>query len=275
VGQSIRCSSTVLEHLMLCPTQWFLEREAGGVARAHQAANLGLMVHALAERVARGELDAAVDDGDALMTHVDEVWDRLEFRTPWSKVREHDRTRAALARFLRWHHTNSRTVLGVEQEFAAVVTVEGPDGEQVPVRLTGYADRVELAADGGVVVVDLKTTRTMPTGTGVKQHRQLALYQFAVDAGAVDDLLPEPGSAHSGGAELVQLGSLDDADTAVVQAQDPPSPDGPERRALRAELGLAARMLRDEEFPAVPGAQCRDCSFVSICPARSAGSVTG
>lgn len=268
-------SASVLEQLMVCPTQWFLEREAGGVARAHQAANLGLMVHALAERVASGELDASVDDGDALMAHVDEVWDRLEFRTPWSKQREHDRTRAALARFLRWHHGNTRRVLGVEQDFAAVVTVDGPDGEPVAVRLTGFADRVELAGDGSVVVVDLKTNRSMPTGTGVQQHRQLALYQYAVDAGAVDPLLPEPGAAHAGGAELVQLGSLDDSDTAVVQKQDPPSADGPERRALRDELGRAAQMLRDEEFPAVPGAQCRDCSFVPICPARSAGSVTG
>jgi superfamily I DNA/RNA helicase/RecB family exonuclease len=274
VDRPVPVSASVLEKLMVCPTQWFLEREAGGVARAHQAASLGLLVHALAERVARGELDASIDDGDALMAHVDAVWDRLEFRTPWSKRREHDRTRAALVRFLRWHHTNTRTVLGVELDFTAAVTVDGPDGEPLPVRLTGFADRVELDADGSVVVVDLKTNRSMPTGPGVKQHRQLALYQLAVDSGAVDDLLPEPGPARSGGAELVQLGSLDDVATAVVQAQDAPTADGPERRALREEIALAAQMLRTEQFPAVPGDQCRDCSFVPICPARSAGSVT-
>ncbi|MCW2813769.1 MAG: uvrD 2 [Nocardioides sp.] len=273
--QPVPVSASVLEHLMVCPTQWFLEREAGGIARAHQAANLGQIVHALAERVANGEVDAAVDDGDALMAHVDEVWDRLEFRTPWSKNREHDRTRAALARFLRWHHANTRTVVGVEHSFSAVVDVGGPDGEALPVRLTGFADRVELAGDGSVVVVDLKTNRSMPTGTGVAQHRQLALYQYAVDEGAVDELLPEPGGARSGGAELVQLGSLDDNDSAVVQTQDPPSADGPERRALREQIGMAARMLRAEEFPATPGGHCRDCSFVPVCPARSAGSVTG
>jgi superfamily I DNA/RNA helicase/RecB family exonuclease len=269
-------SASVLEQLLVCPTHYFLQREAGGVARAHQAANLGLMVHALAERVASGEIDAAVDDGDALMAHVDEVWDRLEFRTPWSKQREHDRTRAALARFLRWHHDNSRAVLGVEQDFAATVDVEGPDGEPVRVRLTGYADRVELDGDGGVVVVDLKTNRSMPTGTGVKQHRQLALYQYAVDAGAVDQLLPDGvGPGRSGGAELVQLGSQDGSETAVVQGQDPPAADGPERERLRTEIAVAATMLRTEQFPAVPGNHCRDCSFVPICPARSAGSVTG
>ena len=43
---------------MVCPTQWFLEREAGGVARAHQSANLGELLHALAQRVATGEARA-------------------------------------------------------------------------------------------------------------------------------------------------------------------------------------------------------------------------
>jgi hypothetical protein len=30
-------SASVLEASMVCPTQWFLSREAGGVARAHQS----------------------------------------------------------------------------------------------------------------------------------------------------------------------------------------------------------------------------------------------
>ena len=63
----------------------------------------------------------------------------------------------------------------------------------------------------------------------------------------------------SGGAELVQLGALDDG-PAVVQ-QQPATPDeGPVREVLREEIGLTARLIRDEVFPAVPGAtQCRDC----------------
>ena len=263
---------------MTCPTQWFLAREAGGVARSHQSANLGQIVHALAERVATGELDAGVDDADVLLAHVDEVWDRLEFRTPWSKNREHERTRAALARFLRWHHANTRTVLDVESAFSAVVSVEGRDGEPIAVRLTGFADRLELDSDGSVVVVDLKTSRAAPSSKGVQQHRQLALYQYAVDSGAVDHLVPERDDdepVRAGGAQLVQLGALDDSESALVQVQDPPSPDGPERRALRDDLAHAADLLRHETFPAITGAHCRDCSFVSICPARSAGSVTG
>ena len=266
--EPVPLSASALEGLMTCPTQWFLEREAGGVARAHQSANLGQLVHALAQRVADGELDAGPADVEQLMTHIDDVWDRLEFRTPWSKAREHERVQAALARFLAWHHDNPRRLLAAESRFSTVVDV---DGEQV--RLTGYADRLELDSDDRVVVVDLKTSRGAPTGPAVKSHVQLGLYQYAVDSGAVDELLPEGASGSSGGAELVQLG-LEDAQAAKVQRQDPEPDDGTGRVALRGEIARAAALLRAESFPAVAGPYCRDCSFVPICPARSAGSVT-
>ena len=271
--QPVSISATMLDGLIQCPTAWFLQREAGGVEGAHQAANLGQLLHALAERVATGDIEAGVDDVDVLMAHVDDVWERMSFRTPWSKVREHQRVRAALARFLTWHYGHGREVLAVEQSFDTEVTV-GDGDEAVRVRLTGYADRLELDADGAVVVVDLKTGRGKPTDVSVTRHVQLALYQLAIDHGAVDELVPDA-PARAGGAELVQLGILDDSTTAVVQGQDAMPDDGAVRRSLRTELGRAESLVRTESFPAVAGAHCRDCSFVAICPAQGAGSVIG
>ncbi|GAA4735663.1 ATP-dependent DNA helicase [Nocardioides endophyticus] len=262
--QPVPVSASVLESLMVCPTQWFLEREAGGVARAHQSANLGELLHALAQRVATGEVEPAVD---VLMEHVDAVWDRLDFRTPWSKTREHDRVRAALGRFLQWHVANPRQLLETEARFSTVVELD--NGEQV--QLTGYADRIELDADGNVVVVDLKTGRTKPSNKAVEAHVQLGLYQYAVDHGAIEELAPD---AHAGGAELVQLGMLDGGPDAIVQPQSVQPEDGPDRTLLRDRLRHAASLLRAEEFPAVAGQHCRDCSFVPICPIKGAGSVT-
>jgi CRISPR/Cas system-associated exonuclease Cas4 (RecB family) len=261
-------SASVLDSVMVCPAQWFLRDEAGGVERAHQEANVGQLVHALAERVASGELTSGPGDVDELMTHVDAVWDRLHFRTPWSKAREHARVRRALTRFLEWHYGDKRELVDVESRFSTVVDL--PDGEQV--ELTGYADRIERDADGRLVVVDLKTGRSMPTNKSVQTHRQLGLYQYAVDSGALDEKVDDGEHHVAGGAELVQLGSLDDG-PAVVQEQPAVADDGPEREALRAELGMAAQMVRAEVFPAVPSQVCRDCAFVPICPAKSAGSV--
>jgi RecB family exonuclease len=263
--QPVPVSATMLEHVMLCPTQWFLMTEAGGAGPAHQSANLGQLVHALAQRVAVGEV---APDLDLLMRHVDEVWGRMHFRTPWSADREHDRIRLALARFLEWHDANPRKLVATEERFVTEVVLDS--GERVS--LFGYADRLELDADGRVVVVDLKTAKTAPTGPGVQRHVQLGVYQYAVDRGAVDTLVPD-GHGESGGAELIQLG-LPDGESAVVQQQPPYPDDGPERTALRSQLDRAAALVRAESFPAVAGDHCRECDFTSVCPIQGAGSVT-
>ncbi len=265
-------SATVLDAMATCPLRWFWEREAGGVDRVHQSANLGQLVHALAERVATGEVVVDPDDPEAaldvLMTHVDAVWGRLEFRTPWSSKREHERVRSALARFLRWHHANPRRLVATEASLGAEVELD--DGSVV--RIAGYADRVEIDADGRVVVVDLKSARNPPSTKSVERHRQLAVYQLAVDRGGADALL-EGAPGRTGGAELVQLGRLDESRDALVQPQPAHDDDSPQRVVVRQELALAARHLRHEVFPATAGDHCRDCSFAAVCPARSAGAV--
>ena len=265
-------SASLLESVLQCPTRWFLEKEAGGVTRAHQSANVGQLVHALAERVATGELATA--DIDMLMEHVEAVWGRLDFRTPWSRAREHARVRAALERFLAWHHSNPRQLVGTEARFSTVLEL---DGEQV--RLSGYADRLELDAAGRIVVVDLKTGRSAPSGAAVQRHVQLGLYQLAVDRGAVNTLVEGlleggvEGGVAAGGAELVQLGLEDGSAAAVVQPQDPQADDSAEREQLHQALATTAAMIRAEVFPAISGQHCRDCDFVSLCPIKGAGSV--
>ncbi len=202
------------------------------------------------------------------MGEVDRVWDRLDFRTPWSKEREHKRVRVALARFLDWHARNPRRLLDTEARFSTVVTMD--DGAEV--LINGSADRVELDGDGRVVVVDLKTTRSKPSGPDVRGHVQLTLYQYAVAAGALD--LPEEGltGLEPGGAELIQLGLEDGSDSVTCQEQEPHLPDGPERTALRERIAHTARLLREERFPAVAGDHCRDCGFLPLCPAKTAPS---
>ena len=256
-------SASALDGLLTCPAQWFLQREAGGEVVSSASQGFGKVVHAIAERVASGELDGG-DPMPALMAMVDDVWGRMEFRTPWSSAREREAVEAALLRFLLWHRRpGARTVVATEPRLEAQVTL--PDGQVV--RLHGYADRLELDEDGRVVVVDLKTGKYAPTGPEVERHSQLGLYQLAIDSGAADELLGRP--ATSGGAELVQLRLGDDLPK--VQHQAPAAGDGP--RLVEQQLEQAASAMRAEEFAARPGTHCERCTFWAVCPAKASGTV--
>jgi RecB family exonuclease len=268
VDEPVTLSASALESLLACPAKWFLEREAGGASPSSQAQGFGLVVHTLADRVAKREL---VGDRDTLLSelkqHVDSVWGRIVFRTPWSASRERAEVESALGRFLDWHCApGARTVLATERHLTAEVTL--PDGQQV--RLNGYADRLELDEAGRVVVVDLKTSKTPPTDKDLPDNAQLGLYQHAVQHGAVDDLLGAPGQP--GGAELVQL-RREVRGKVKVQPQAPQLPDDEGRLPVEVQLMTAARVVRSEVFQAQPGKHCDYCQFHAICPTKASGTV--
>ena len=264
--EPVRLSASALEGLLTCPAQWFLQREAGGEVVSTSSQGFGTVVHALADRVARGDLTVESVDTD-LMPLVDEVWGRLEFRTPWSRQRERDAVEAALRRFVAWHdRPDARTVLATETRLRAEVTL--PDGQRV--LLDGDADRLELDDQGRVVVVDLKTGKYPPTGPEVEKHAQLGLYQLAVDHGAADEVAGQPVTA--GGAELVQLRAAP-ADYPKVQAQGPQVAGDDGARLVETQLMQAVSAVRSEAFVARPGSHCDRCAFTALCPTQASGSV--
>jgi RecB family exonuclease len=259
--EPLTLSASALDGLLTCPAQWFLQREAGGEVVSSTSQGFGKVVHAIAERIASGDL-ATTDD---LMRLVDDVWGRMEFRTPWSRAREREAVEAAISRFVAWHQSpGARTVIATEPRLRAEVTL--PDGQVV--RLHGYADRLELDADGRVVVVDLKTGKYVPSGAEVERHSQLGLYQLAVDHGAADEVAGRP--VTSGGAELVHLRL--GGDVPKVQQQRPHEAAGGVR-LVEEQLMQAAKALREEDFVARPGDHCKRCSFQAICPDKAAGTV--
>ena len=86
--QPVTLSASALDAILTCPAKWFLERKAGGETPSSQSQGFGLVVHTLADRVAKGEIGAGGRSRDEvlaeLMGHVDSVWDQIAFRTPWS-----------------------------------------------------------------------------------------------------------------------------------------------------------------------------------------------
>ena len=154
----LRVSASTLTGIEQCAAQWFLQREAGGEQASSQQQGFGNVVHALADRLAKGDVvEGSVADVVAtLMEHIDQVWQEVPFRTPWSAKRERDEAEKALTRYLNHLAADrGRTVLATEHDLDTEVTL--PDGSAV--RLKGRADRLEADEDGRVVVIDLKTTK--------------------------------------------------------------------------------------------------------------------
>jgi len=245
-------SGSTVSSLQTCPRRWFLDREvhAQGVSTTSQG--FGSVVHALAEAVATGAVEA---DVDALMQQLDAVWSSLPFDATWQRDREHEAARELLERFLRWHRDNSRELLGAEVEFAV------PYDDDVVLR--GRADRLERDDTGRVVVVDLKTSKNPPQNNELPTEPQLGFYQLAVRSGGFADEHPgEPG-----GAELIQLRQ---SVRGQVKVQPQPPLDAG-RAWIDDVVETVADTIRTEQFVARPNDFCDRCSYRNSCPAVEAG----
>src|SRR5699024_7082107 len=180
-------------HRLEYPARWLKERE-------HDEARQAIERFTRWRASRRRQVAAAVVEGDlpndaaALETKLDEMWHRLEYPARWLKEREHDEAREAIERFTRWHATHGNTVVAAEHGFAVTFDID-----TTPVTLRGSMDRVELDADGRVVVIDLKTSKTAPGKEQVAEHPQLGVYQVAVQHGGTGDVAP---GAINGGASL-------------------------------------------------------------------------
>ncbi|AOR32209.1 DNA helicase UvrD [Streptomyces fodineus] len=258
-------SGSALDQLAnTCALQWFLGREVKADAPATTAQGFGNVVHVLADEVASGRTPA---DLDVLMERLDSVWNALAFDAPWKSQQEKDNARVALERFLNWHvlDRTGRTPVASEQDFD--VTLEAGDYQ---VRIRGQMDRVEADGDGRAYVVDFKTGKQAPSAGEVARHPQLAVYQLAVQEGAVDEAFdgvhPEPG-----GAELVHLrqgaAQRDGGDSLPrTQTQEPLSGEW-----VGELLATAAGKVLDERFAPDTGQHCTHCAFRASCSARPEG----
>ncbi|MFH9353071.1 ATP-dependent helicase [Kitasatospora sp. NPDC017646] len=261
----VRLSGSGLEQLENCSLQWFLDKEvrARGVGTAAQG--FGNVVHALADEVGSGRTPA---DLAVLMARLDTVWDALAFDAPWKSQQEKTQARAALERFLNWHVLErGRDLVATEHGFDVTLDVGG-----VSVRIRGSMDRVEKDHAGRAYVVDFKTGKQIPTDKSLPEHKQLAVYQLAVRAGALNEL---PGFTErppaAGGAELVHLreaAARTAPDAPKVQRQEPPEGE-PWIENLLAE---AAGKVLAERFVPQTGGGCDRCTFRRSCSAQREGA---
>ncbi|MFJ8471751.1 ATP-dependent helicase [Kitasatospora sp. NPDC094011] len=261
----VRLSGSGLEQLENCSLQWFLDKEVKARAPGTAAQGFGNVVHALADEVGSGRTPA---DLAVLMARLDTVWDALAFDAPWKSHQEKTEARTALERFLNWHVLErGRDLVATEHGFDVTLDVGG-----LSVRIRGSMDRVEKDRAGRAYVVDFKTGKQIPTDKSLPEHKQLAVYQLAVRAGALNEL---PGFTEhppaTGGAELVHLreaAAKADPDAPKVQRQEPPEGE-PWIENLLAD---AAGKVLAERFVPQTGGGCDRCSFRRSCSAQRDGA---
>lgn len=266
-GEVVQLSGSSLTKLMSCPRNYYLDRVVHAGTQRGSALSMGSVIHVLAKQAAAVGVPA-----DTLASHLGDVWSQIPFEAEWLAVSEQVEAESALMRLGVWQQANSyRRVLGVEVPFGVELAIAGET-----VRLVGAVDRLEDDGEGGLRIVDFKTTRRPATKAEVATHEQLGVYQLAAQLGAFERLAP--GVRRAGGAELVHLRvpeTNSDFPKVVAQASltDDPQPTADQPTWVHDRIARAVAIVRAGEYPATPGDHCRNCPFTTSCPARGGKQV--
>ncbi|MFZ2964066.1 MAG: PD-(D/E)XK nuclease family protein, partial [Rhodoglobus sp.] len=186
--EPVPVSPSAIEKLLDSPLDWFLERTAG--SESGVIANVGTIVHWAMET-------AEDQSAEGLWAAVEQRWSELLFEAPWLAERQRRIARGftdALAEYLADFARAGKSLVGAESRFTLEVD---------RALLSGSIDRVERAADGSVVIVDLKTGTPTTKQTEIDEHPQLGAYQLAYAEGILDEALAEHGEHVAGGAKLL------------------------------------------------------------------------
>jgi len=242
--ETVPVSPSKLETVTECALRWALEA-AGGTPASGVGQNLGTLVHSIAQQHPQGtreELAAALEAR----------WKELGLRPGWQEVSERRRADEMVRRLAQY--VAGHPAVAVEAGFEVAIG---------RARLRGSIDRVEPAADGGAVVVDLKTGTSPPSKVDTESHAQLGAYQLGVDSGGLEEVLP---GATSAGARLVYLS------TGVTATTRDQAPLGAEPDSwARALVEGAADAMAASVFTATANARCDRCPVRRSCPVRGEG----
>jgi superfamily I DNA/RNA helicase/RecB family exonuclease len=247
---TVRLSPSQVESFTKCGLRWLLE-SAAGVSSPSVLRHFGIVIHAAAALAADG-----ADDAD-ITKRIDEAWQHLDFGSSWYSAKQRDQAERMVRKFLDWHHANPRELVTVEEELRVKV------GQ---VEITGRVDRLERDADGGAIVVDLKTGSSRPADDELDRNPQLGVYQLAVLLGAFEEL----GLTQPGGAELVQVGKAGLTARARVQRQRSLS-DDPEPGWADDLVQTVAQGMSGSVFSATANPGCQVCPVASCCPVHERG----
>ena len=203
--EPVPVSPSKLEAFEDSPVDWFVDMVSG--SQSSVAMGLGTIVHWAMET-------ASGADVEAIWQAINGRWSELMFEAPWVSEQQLRAARTfalGVAEYLADFDRDAKLLVAAEPRFELSL------GRAV---LRGAIDRVELSTDGEVVIVDLKTGRSVPRAVDVPTHAQLSAYQLAYVRGTLDEALASAAEHRGGGAKLlfVAKGVRGKAFREVVQA---------------------------------------------------------
>lgn len=243
-GEALKISPSSLETLRKCSLKWVLESH-GGRDGDSNAQLLGSAFHELAARVING---ATVNE---LTSELKTLWTKLELGEGWSESKERDRAVDMLVKFTNWHQQRPTQLLAVEENFLFTL------GRAV---IKGSVDRLELAVDGSLIIVDLKTAKNVVSVAEGQDHAQLAAYQLAVAEGGFKNF---PENKTPGGALLYFVA---DGKKGADRKQAPINVE-----IVRGEILRDSELMAAAKFIATENTLCRTCGVIASCPIKNEG----
>lgn len=246
----VKVSPSKIEEFNQCSLRWMLRSHGGDSLGALSAAR-GTLIHSIVA-------DHPDESAATLKETLTHRWPELRLANSWVSARALGQAESMLDRYVGYRDSHQRELVGVELSGRADIG---------RARLSGQVDRLERDADGGFVVIDLKTgsSSSKPRDQDLPRHPQLGAYQVALEHGAFSR---ETGAnARSAGSALVQLGFGQSAKTqeqvALAAAEDP--------HWAHDLIRSTAEGMAGASFLAQPGSHCNICPVRLACPAQPEG----
>ena len=232
--EHVRVSPSSLSSFEDSPVDWFIESISGSDPSTAMA--VGTIVHWAMEHAT----DPSVD---AVWAMVEQRWPELFFEAPWMAEFQKRATRvlaAGVAEYLADFEREGKVLVAPEMRFELEID---------RAKVSGSIDRVERAADGSVVIVDLKTGSAVTKQDEIDAHPQLGSYQLAYAEGVLQPHLDAYGDHVGGGAKLlfVKRGVRGKAYREAVQA--PLTEE--QLEGFRTRIRQAAALMAAAEFSGV------------------------
>ncbi|MFC0581365.1 UvrD-helicase domain-containing protein [Micrococcoides hystricis] len=248
-GEDMRLSPSKVESLVANPVSWLFDQmgddSAPGESDLYR--HVGTMIHYLAETHPSGSLEELESAATKLLTNLN-----LHGYFGQQMGKRITGMIAALANYYRHVLIHKTEVLAVEARF-----LHEHQTESNTVFLSGVIDRIEKTEAGKIRIIDFKTGSRVPSKKDVAAHIQLALYQLAYNAGAVEleeltdiavDQLPQIEQA-----SLVQLGAENNVKIPSFTRDQPPLAEADIDPVPLLELCSA--LLQQSYFAAISSAE--------------------